>query len=88
MSSNGLASVLSEMDITALLHAGFRPDGIKANIFLFYKISIRTNLSAELRRMIGRCKTLETEEQSIVNRQGYIINSLRRMLDNELEKDS
>lgn len=75
LSTKGLRSLFLEDELTALLHAGFRQDEIKANVFDIYKFSRMNDLVNEM-------LILEKVSKEKNNPKGWIISEMKKM--NEL----
>ncbi len=84
MKREGLASILEEQDLTALLHQGFRPEEIRANIYTLYHIAIRYNLKNMLDELKKELYGLEDKSDiSIQNPKGYYIKRMTDILGRE-----
>lgn len=66
LSAKGLQSLFLEDELTALLHAGFRPDEIKANVYDIYRFSRMNDLVNEM-------DILEKAAKGKDNPKGWII---------------
>lgn len=81
--TKGISALLTEEETIALLHAGFRPPEIKANITDIYRFARMNDLPTEIQIMLAETKDKE-------NPKGWIISEIRRINDllNKAAKDN
>lgn len=71
--AKGLTSIMTEEEITILMHFGFRPEEITANAPAFFNFARLFDIKAEMR-------ILEKDSENKENPKGWIISEVRRRL--------